>query len=249
MAPTRPWISPLALRIFGLLCLAVAVWMYMPRKPSAAPAPAPEPPARLCAVYPGGFVDATLAIEFARTPADVDCIVSLARPGSIARGLRWDRFVIALYWSILTCLGLLFRQSGLPGSPGLGLAAVVCAAGGAVADMMENRGIAVLLAGTRDQEAVDAVRAACYWKWWLLAIAFALVLVFLSRRGRWAWIPGLFFLLATAGLVLSLLLPGWLPHLQETLTAMSLALLTSVLLFILHPRSLVPPPQDGLFGI
>src|ERR1043166_1799006 len=135
MAPARPWISPLPLRIFGLLCLAVTVWMYMPRKPAAAPTPPAEPPVRLCQAYPGGFADATLAIEFAQTPADVDCAVSLARPGSIARGLRWDRFVIALYWSIVTCLGLLFLQSGLPGSFGLGLAAVVCAAGGAIADL------------------------------------------------------------------------------------------------------------------
>ena len=101
-----------SLRVFGLLCLALAVWMYMPRRPAAPPAAPVEPPARLCEAYPGGFADATLAIEFARTPADVDCIVSLARPGSIARGLRWDRFVIALYWSILTCLGLLFLRSG-----------------------------------------------------------------------------------------------------------------------------------------
>jgi hypothetical protein len=239
MVPTRPWITPLTLRIFGLLCLALAVWMYMPRRPATPPTVPAAPPARLCEAYPGGFADATLAIELARTPADVDCIVSLARPGSIARGLRWDRFVIALYWSILTCLGLLFLRSGLPGSFGLGLAAAVSAAGGAIADMLENRGISALLAGARDQGAIDAVRIACYWKWWLLAVAFGLILVFLIRRGRWTWIPGLFFLLATAGLVLSLLIPGWLPYLQETLTAMSLALFTSVLLFIFHPRSLV----------
>lgn len=245
MAPAKPWMSPLPLRIFGLFCLAIVAWSVLMPRQTAPPTPAgAAPPPKVCPDYPRGFQGATLAIEFVRTPAEVERITSLSQR-RVERELQMDRSVIALYWGLLTILGLLFWRSGLPDSRGLGLASIACATAGAVADMIENRGIGLLLAGSREQEVIDGVRLASYWKWSLLAAAFALLFVFLIRRGVWAWLPAFLFLLAAGSVAYSLLLPGQLPRLDKTVSAMTCSLLATVLLFVIHPRSLLTRSDLG----
>lgn len=235
---------PLVARIFAVLCLAATYWMFTLARPEKAPEAGEAAPAPLCAEYPRGFRGATLAMEFVQSPEQVDCIVSRGarrlRPELVA-----DRVTIALYWSILTCLSLLYRRSGLPGARGLGAAAASCATAGAVADLIENRGIGLLLDGSRAQEVIDGVRIAAYWKWGLLALAFALLAWFLFRQGWWTRLHAALFLLSAAWTAFALLAPGKLPRLAGSVSWITYSLFATVLLLLLHPRSLAGRAQPA----
>jgi hypothetical protein len=176
-------------------------------------------------------------MEFVQSPEQVDCIASRGarrlRPELVA-----DRVTIGLYWSVLLCLSLLCWRSGMPGARGLGAAAALCATAGAVADLIENGGIGLLLDGDRTQEVIDRVRIAAYWKWGLLALAFTLLAWFLLRQGWWTRIAAVLFLLAAAWTAFALLVPGELPRLAGSISWITYSLLASVLLLLLHPRSL-----------
>jgi hypothetical protein len=186
-------------------------------------------------------------MELVQTPEQVDCIVSLGER-NLRPELKADRITIALYWSILTCLSLLCWQSGLPGTRGLGIAAALGATAGAVADLLENRGIALLLDGSRAQDVIDSVRIASYWKWSLLAVTFALLAWFLLRRGWWTWLPAALFVLAAGTTAYALLVPGELPRLGSSVVWIMLSLFVCVLLFLVYPRGVLGRKKpDGLF--
>src|SRR6185436_3905383 len=119
---------------------------------------------------------------------------------------------------------------------GLSIAAALGATAGAVADVLENRGIGLLLDGSRAQEVIDSVRIASYWKWSLLAVTFALLAWFLLRRGWWTWLPAGLFLLAAGTTVYALLAPGELPRLASSVAWITRSLLVCVLLFLVYPR-------------
>lgn len=228
---------PLVSRIFAVLCLAATYWMFTLARPEQVPETGGKALAPLCSEYPRGFRGATLAMEFVQSPEHVDCIASRGarrlRPELVA-----DRVTIALYWSILICLSLLCWRSGLPGFRGLGAAAAFCVTAGALADLIENQGIGLLLDGARSQQVIDRVRIAAYWKWGLLALAFALLAWFLLRKGWWTRIPAVLFLLSAGSTAFALLVPEELPRLAGSVSWITYSLLASVLLFLLHPRSL-----------
>ncbi|HJX28541.1 MAG TPA: hypothetical protein VJ885_11550 [Thermoanaerobaculia bacterium] len=225
-------LRPLHIRILALLCLGATFWMFQLARPEAGPPPNPE----VCTEYPRGFRGATLAMEFVQNPAQVDCIVALGRR-RLGPELRADAVTVALYWSILVCLSLLAMRSGRPGLRRLGLIGGICATLGAVADLIENHGIGRLLAGAREQNVIDLVRHAAYWKWGLLAAAFLLLAIFLFRRSAWAWFSGALLLLA-GGLTTYCLL-AWLPGLSWSVLCIMAGLLLCVLLLLLHPGSLL----------
>ena len=233
---------PLALRIFAVLCLAGTFWMFSMFRPEKPPGTVREVAAKRCDQYPRGFKGATLAIEFAENPEEVDCIVSLGKRG-LRPALRADSVTIALYWSILICLSLLWWRSELPGGRALGGAAALGATAGAVADLIENRGIGLLLDGSRAQDVIDGVRTAAYWKWGLLAVTFALLAWFLLRRGRWTWLHAALFLIAAGSTAYALLTPGGLPHLGTSVSWITRSLLVCVLLFLLYPRGVLERTQ------
>jgi hypothetical protein len=230
---------PLALRIFAVLCLAATFWMFSMYRPEQPPGTVREVAPKRCTEFPGGFRGATLAIEFAQSPAEVDCIVGLGKRG-LRPALRADGVTIALYWSILLCLSLLWWRSELPGARALGGVAAVGTTAAAVADLIENRGIGRLLDGSRAQEVIDGVRIAAYWKWGLLAVTFALLAWFLIRRSRWTWLHATLFLIAAGSMAFALLSPGALPHLGESVSWITRSLLVCVLLFLLYPRPVLP---------
>ena len=228
---------PLVSRIFAVLCLAATYWMFTLARAEKAPEAGGKAPALLCSEYPRGFRGPTLAMEFVQSPEQVDCIASRGarylRPELVA-----DRITIALYWSILICLSLFCWRSGLPGARGLGAAAALCVTAGALADLIENHGIGRLLDGARAQEVIDGVRIAAYWKWGLLALAFALLSWFLLSKGWWTRIAAVLFLLSGVWTAFALLVPGELPRLAGSVSWITYSLLASVLLLLLHPRSL-----------
>jgi hypothetical protein len=226
---------PLVLRIFAVLCLAGTFWMFSMFRPEKPPGTVREVAPKRCDQYPGGFRGATLAIEFAESPEEVDCIVGLGKRG-LRPALRADGVTIALYWSILTCLSLLWWRSELPGARGLGGAAAVGATASAVADLIENRGIGRLLDGSRAQDVIDGVRTAAYWKWGLLAVTFALLAWFLLRRGRWTWLHAALFLIAAGSMAIALIVPSGLPYLGTSVSWITRSLLVCVLLFLIYPR-------------
>lgn len=234
---TTDGLRPLHIRILALLCLAATFWMFQLARADAGP----PPNLAVCTEYPRGFHGATLAMEFVQNPAQVDCIVALGRR-RLGPELRADAVTVALYWSILGCLSLLAIRNGRNGRPGLrwiGLLGGICATLGAVADLIENRGIGRLLAGAREQSAIDLVRHAAYWKWGLLAAAFLLLAIFLFRRSAWSWLHGVLFVLAGGSVAWRLLAPERLPDLGSSVGWITYALLACVLLFLLHPGSLL----------
>lgn len=232
MDRTTRGLRPLHIRIFALLCLGATWWMFQLARPEAGPPPNRE----VCTEYPRDIRGATLAMEFVQNPGQVDCVVALGQR-QLGPELRADAVTVALYWSLLSCLSLMALGSGQPGLRRLGLLGGICATLGAVADLIENYGIGRLLAGAREQDVIDLVRHAAYWKWGFLAAAFLLLAVFLFRRSAWAWLPGALLLLA-GGLTLYCLL-AWLPGLGWSVLSIMAALLLCVLLLLLHPRSLL----------
>lgn len=227
-------LRPLHIRLFALLCLGATWWMFQLARPEAGPAPNRE----VCTEYPRGFHGATLAMEFVQTPGQVDCAMALGQR-RLGPELRADAVTVALYWSILLCLSLMAWRSGQPGLRRLGLLGGICATLGAIADLTENHGIGRLLAGAREQSAIDLVRHAAYWKWSLLAAALLLLAVFLFRRSAWSWLHGILFLLAGGSVAWRLLAPERLPELGSSVGWMTYGLLACVLLFLLHPNSLL----------
>lgn len=236
---TTRGLRPLHIRIFALLCLGATWWMFQLARPEAGPPPNRE----ICTEYPRGFHGATLAMEFVQNPEQVDCAVALGQR-RLGPELRADAVTVALYWSILLCLSLIAFRSGQPVLRRLGLAGGICATLGAVADLVENYGIGQLLAGAREQTAIDLVRHAAYWKWGLLAAAFLLLAVFLFRRTAWAWLHGILFLLAGGSVAWRLLAPERLPDLGSSVGWITYALLACVLLFLLHPGSLLKTAEQ-----
>lgn len=227
-------LRPLHLRIFALLCLGATWWMLQLARSEAGPPPNRE----VCTEYPRGFRGATLAMEFVQNPGQVDCVVALGRR-RLGPELRADAITIALYWSILACLSLMALRSGQPGMRRLGFLGGICATLGAAADLVENHGIGLLLAGAREQNVIDLVRHAAYWKWGLLSAAFLLLAVFLFRRSAWSWLLGALFLLAGGSVAWRLPAAERLPDLGSSVSWITYALLACVLLFLLHPRSLL----------
>ena len=234
MDRTTRGLRPLHIRLFALLCLGATWWMFQLARPEAGPPPNKE----VCAEYPRGFHGATLAMEFVQNPGQVDCVVALGQR-RLGPELRADAVTVALYWSILACLSLMALGSGQPGLRRLGLPGGICATLGAVADLVENDGIGRLLSGAREQNVIDLVRHAAYWKWGFLAAAFLLLAVFLFRRSAWSWLHGILFVLAGGSVAWRLLAAERLPDLGSSVAWITYALLACVLLFLLHPESLL----------
>jgi hypothetical protein len=153
---------------------------------------------------PNGFRNPTIALELARTPADVQTIVrDEAYRHYLRKGIDFDFLVIGFYSVFYLALALALVER--PWAPGLWLGAVaaVCIASAALFDVLENlRLYQVLdLAGgspelpARLQDLASATR----WKWHQLFLGILLLSVnFFTRERRWHAVVGVLFLVTGA---------------------------------------------------
>lgn len=149
---------------------------------------------------PNGFRNPTIALELARTPADVQAIVGDERLRHHMRdGVDFDFLVIAFYGVFYLALALALVER--PWAPGvwLGAVAAVCIASGALFDVLENlRLYQVLALADGSPELPDRLHdltSATFWKWHQLFLGILLLSVnFFTRAHRWHAIVGALFL-------------------------------------------------------
>jgi len=200
--------------------------------------------------FSSGFTNHVLAIELVRTNSDVQEIVGeLGDPNrEVMRGkVQKDFFFIPAYALLFAALGWLLGRSDYRLAIWAGAAIVVCAAGAAVFDVIENLGILRILdlrLIDTTQTMADSVRLASLVKWALVFVAMALISPFVFlRRDLFARPPGLNRLARVFGVLIALayLIAATIgliglkqnPLIEAASVFMSLALLLTVLLLVI----------------
>lgn len=154
--------------------------------------------------FPHGLSQPMLALEFARTPDDIEKTVGaqgdLRRARMLAL-LRTDTFgLIPTYWLFFLSLSWLLAHRSISKSVWFGLAVAVCATGAALFDFAENHYIRIALETSLPQTAAATVNG-IYWsaliKWLLIFVALALLSRLFLGRSDWLSILGILFLVTS----------------------------------------------------
>jgi hypothetical protein len=181
-----------ALAVLATLALAV---LYVPgffRKTQPHPA------------FPHGFTNSAIAIEMARSPEDVQAIAE--EPGSrrshyLRDGVTFDFLAIAVFGLLNLALCAALAERRFFGAIWLAAVAAICAAGGALFDVVENFHLyAVLELPAADPKMpirIADLAAATLWKWHLLFLALVLLSAnFFGQKRRWEAAVGVLYLAA-----------------------------------------------------
>jgi hypothetical protein len=151
-----------------------------------------------------GFTNPSVAIEMVRTPDDVRTLAE--EPGS--RRNLWHRSGLTFDFLAITVFGLLnlaqcaaLAERRFLGALWLAAVAAICAAGGALFDVVENFQLfAILDLPTNDPRLpvrIADLSAATGWKWNLLFLALLLLAAnFFRKERRWEAVVGLLYLAA-----------------------------------------------------
>lgn len=154
--------------------------------------------------FPHGFTNPAIAIEMARTPEDVQAVAE--EPGSrkshyLREGVTFDFLAIAVFGllNLAQCAALAERR--FFGAVWLAAVAAVCAAGGALFDVVENFHLyAVLELPAADPKLpirIEDLAAATLWKWHFLFLALVLLSAnFFGQKRRWEAVVGVLYLIA-----------------------------------------------------
>jgi hypothetical protein len=168
-----------------------------------------------------------LAIEFAPNAPEVDAFLGARGEdgdspmrAKIRRALRWDNFLIPLYWLLFVGMSALLARRERPGVAfWLALFAALFATAGAVSDLLENSRTRTLLdAAAVTEPLVRSAASASFWKWLLISLSIlALSPVFLWAGGARARVFGgiLFFAYASAGVLMLCGIVGGRPRLVQ----------------------------------
>jgi hypothetical protein len=176
----------------AMLCLALAVLLL--GKPNFTNASRP----------PRGIADPGVAIQVARSIGEVDLILGEA-PSPDREVMRFkqriDFVFIGAYSALFFTLAWLLMRAGGWGWAA-GPAAMICAAGTAVFDVMENRAILRLLdvpLYRTPPQMIGAIRAASAAKWDLAGLTLALLSGYFFHSPRWGVrLIGVLFLISAA---------------------------------------------------
>lgn len=140
---------------------------------------------------PRGIADPAVAIQVVRSIGEVDLILSDA-PSPDREAMRFkqriDFVFIAAYSALFFTLGWLLMRAGGWGWLA-GPAAMICAAGAAVFDVMENRAILRVLdvpLYRTPPQMLAAIRSASAAKWELAGITLALLAGYFFHSPRWS---------------------------------------------------------------
>ena len=176
----------------AMFCLAVAVLLL--GKPSFTNASRP----------PRGIADSGVAIQVARSMGEVDHILGEA-PSPDREVMRFKQridfvFIGAYTGLFFTLASLLMRGGGWGWFAGP--AAMICAAGTAVFDVMENLAILRILdvpLYRMGPQMISAIRSASAAKWNLAGLTLALLSSYFFRSSKWGMrIVGALFLISAA---------------------------------------------------
>lgn len=157
--------------------------------------------------FPGGLHQPALAIEMARSPAEVNQIeqtlaavkgytvgnssrldIERARD-FLTRGVKQDFFFIAIYTllNLAFCYWLSERELGNRRlTQGLGIFAAVCAAVAGLSDVVENFRLFEVLGGQRSDEMLRELSLATYMKWGSFFLMLALAVAPVSEANALA---------------------------------------------------------------
>jgi hypothetical protein len=131
-----------------------------------------------------------LAIELAKTPAEVNDIVEGPKESNrdtIRTSVKVDFFFIALYWLLFVAVALILSTRRFAWSLWLALTAGVCGTAAAGFDVLENFRLFRILE-TTTTETLDSVRFATLSKWWFTFTTLALLApVFFWRQDPVFW--------------------------------------------------------------
>jgi hypothetical protein len=174
--------TPSLERLAGALAVfALAVAVLLLGKPSFTNASRP----------PRGIADSAVAIQVARSIGEVDHILGEA-PSPDREVMRFkqriDFVFIAAYTGLFVTLGWLLLRTGGWGWLA-GPAAMICAVGAAVFDVMENLAILRILnlpLYRTPPQAIAAIRSASAAKWELAALTLALLSGYFLHSRRWS---------------------------------------------------------------
>jgi hypothetical protein len=146
----------------------------------------------------GGFVNPGLAIQFARSAADVERALHDVTAKDLLKSLKLDsQIFIPVYWTLLMVFSALLYRHQFAHAKWLGLAAGICATAAAACDYLENHRIKDMLTSPEINDATAlGIRHASLLKWGLIFVAVALLATMFLWRRDWVMIVGALYLLA-----------------------------------------------------
>jgi hypothetical protein len=147
-----------------------------------------------------GFTDRGLAMQLARSPAEVQLILADqgGEQNAANRGvMRWlqvaDFVFIAAYWLLFTLAAVLVTERRFPSSTLIAVAATIFASAAAVCDVWEDVFIVKITRSLLDastQPLIDHCRTASLWKWSLLFLVMILLSSLFLGRSDWRTVTG-----------------------------------------------------------
>src|SRR5436853_141030 len=170
---------------------------------------------------PDDYTNPVLALELVKSGEHIKQIIE-ARPvnskdGSVRDFLRRSTYkdfgFIFVYAFFFVALGLLLSRTNLSWAKWAGYLAALCAALGAIMDLIEDRGMLKAIAGEASDSLANSIRYPSLAKWGLLFLFSLIVGLLLSARRDLFLFPAVFFLVAAllglGGVLLILLWPSF----------------------------------------
>jgi len=196
---------------------------------------------------PDDYRNPVLALELVKNGPDIKKIVEAkpvnAEDGSVRDFLRRSTYkdfgFILVYALFFIALSLLLSRTNLSWARGAGYLAAVCAALGAIMDLIEDRGMLKAIAGEASDSLANSIRYPSLAKWGLLFLFSLIVGLVLSARRDLFLFPAVFFLLAAllglAGVLQNLLRPKFYLTFPGALASMGVGIVILAVAFIFCP--------------
>lgn len=249
-SPARFWAaSRIAISLGILMFDLIGVCLYREpgiRQTASLADSSGEPPYAASTTFPGGLHKPVLALELARSVADVREILGDEATAQGQARREWQRkmlkgdyqFFIPIYWALLVGFSLLLTRRRFQGAMRVGVTAAAFATGAAVCDLLENAGMnAVLnapLAETSEQM-VAYIRLPSLFKWAMVFITIGLLAGLFLRRKDWMnGLGGVCLLIAAVGM--SGFTFRYPPAIELAFTIMPVALLLLILVPLIFRR-------------